>query len=73
MSNTTKRRRLAALEARAGKGDGARAYVCYPTAAACDAARAVGAIPAGVKVYVGVCPDDWEVSSHDHGKQTATA
>lgn len=73
MSNTTKRRRLAVLEARAALTGDRRAYVCYPTAAACDAAGAVGAIPAGVKVYVGVCPDDWEVSNHDHGKQTATA
>lgn len=65
MTKTTQRR-LEALEARAG--DPGAAWVCYTTAAAFNAARAAGAIPAGVKVYVGVCPNDW-----DHEQDTAAA
>ncbi len=60
---TTTKRRLDVLEARAG--DPGDAWQCYATAAELEAARATGAIRAGVKVYVGVCPNDW-----DHDNET---
>jgi len=64
MTTTTAKRRLDVLEARAG--DPGDAWQCYATLAELEAARAAGVIPSGVKVYVGVCPNDW-----DHDNETA--
>ncbi len=58
----TLKKRLAQLEAQ--EATEAAPYQCFADLAAYEAARLAGAIPTGLKVFVGVCPNDWDKSDN---------